>query len=201
MPSEGSVTHWVSLLRGGDRDAARQLWQRYFPLLVARARTALRDRPRRAADEEDAALSAFDSFCRGAEQGRFPDLGDRGGLWRLLLWLTARKASRQARTERAQKRGGGKVQTEADLPCGEEGEAALEQVVGTEPTPAFAAQVAEECGRLLDRLGSDELRSIAIWRMEGHTVDKVAEKLELAPGTVYRKLKLIRGLWREEAPC
>ena len=35
----------------------------------------------RLADEEDVALSAFDSFCRGAEQGRFPRLDDRDDLW------------------------------------------------------------------------------------------------------------------------
>jgi hypothetical protein len=45
------------------------------------------------ADEEDAALSAFDSFCRRAEQGQFPDLKDRDGLWALLVVLTAHKAA------------------------------------------------------------------------------------------------------------
>ena len=35
------------------------------------------------------ALSAFDSFCRGAEQGRFPDLNNRNDLWGMLVLAPA----------------------------------------------------------------------------------------------------------------
>jgi hypothetical protein len=60
---------------------------------------------------------------------------------------TARKAYRLLRDAARHKRGGGKVKTEADLPDPEEAddEGSLAQVVGREPTPEFAAQVAEEC--------------------------------------------------------
>ena len=44
------------------------------------------------ADEEDVALSAFDSFFRSAEQGRFPRLSDRDDLWQILVLVTTRKA-------------------------------------------------------------------------------------------------------------
>ena len=56
-------------------------------------RERLRSGPRGAADEEDVVLSAFDSFCRGAAQGRFPRLDDRNNLWSVLVTLTARKAA------------------------------------------------------------------------------------------------------------
>jgi ECF sigma factor len=199
--SEGSVTHWLRLLQAGDHSGARPLWERYFQLLVGRARASLRGAPRRAADEEDVALGAFDSFCRGAEMGRFPNLDDRHDLWRLLVLLTAGKVARLVRGEFRQKRGGGKVRSEADL-AGEgaaDGESMLEQVVGEEPTPEFAAQLAEECQQLLGKLGSDELRSIAVWQMEGYTVDEISGKLGRSSRTVARKLQLIRGLWREES--
>ena len=65
MYPEASVTHWINQLKAGDPDAAQKLWERYFRRLVSLAR-----KKRRAADEEDVALSAFDSFCRGAEQDR-----------------------------------------------------------------------------------------------------------------------------------
>src|SRR5262245_52761589 len=87
---DGSITGWLGRVAAGDRPAAERLWQRYFHRLVGLARARLRDAPRRAADEEDVALSAFDSFCRGAERGRFPDLADRDGLWALLMTITAR---------------------------------------------------------------------------------------------------------------
>jgi DNA-directed RNA polymerase specialized sigma24 family protein len=191
--STGSVTHWIGRLRAGDQAAAQPLWERYFGQLVGLARKRLQGGPRRAADEEDAALSAFDSVCRGIECLRFPQLVDRDDLWRLLVVITARKALALVRHENRKKRGGGKVQAGA-----ESEQDALAQVVGLEPSPAFAAQVAEECRRLLDLLGDTELRSIALWKMEGHTTEEIAAKLDCVPRTVERKLRVIRGLWNPE---
>jgi hypothetical protein len=109
MPSDdsGSVTQWLGALRGGDLQAAQPLWERYFARLVRLAQARLRARPwpRAVEDEEDAALSAFDSFCRAATQGRFPRLDDRDDLWRLLVALTERKLTDQVRRARRQKRG------------------------------------------------------------------------------------------------
>ena len=197
--SQGSVTLWIALLKEGDSTAAQPLWERYFHQLVHLARNRLRGAPRRAADEEDVALSAFESFCRRAAQGRFPRLDDRDDLWRLLLVFTARKAAHLIRDENRGRRGGGKVSPEADLPnSAEEGEAALARVIGNEPTPELAAQVAEECCRLLDKLADDDLRSIAVWQMEGYTVPEIAAKLGRSERTVARKLAVIRDSWRTE---
>ncbi len=120
MSSDGSVTHWIQLLQAGDDSAVREIWERYFRRLVGLAREKLRRTRCGAADEEDVALSVFDSFCRGLEEGRFPNLQDRDNLWKVLVVLTARKALRLVQYERRQKRGGGKVLAEADLsPVGE----------------------------------------------------------------------------------
>jgi DNA-directed RNA polymerase specialized sigma24 family protein len=146
------------------------------------------------------ALSVFDTFCRGLENGRFPRLKDRDDLWRVLVMLTARKALRQVQHERRQKRGKGKVVTEADLPPGPEGEAAaLDCIIGREPSPEFAAQVAEECGRLLHMLGDERLRRIARWRMEGHTNREIAAKLGCLERTVERKMARIRDRWEKSS--
>ena len=74
----------------------------------------------------------------------------------------------------------------------------LAELVGREPTPEFAAMMAEEFRRLLDRLGDDQLRRIALERMEGYTRDEIAERLGCARRTVARRLDLIRQLWGEE---
>ena len=200
MPWDASVTHWVRELRAGNRAAAQRLWEGYFGRLVVLARQRLQGLPRRAADEEDVALSAFDSFCRGAEQGRFPQLSDRDDLWRLLVTLTVRKAHHLVRDQRAQKRGGGAVLGESALLGGADAggpAAGLEEVIGREPTPEFAAEVAEECQRLLDRLPDEQLRTIAVWKMEGYTNEEIAQKLDCALATVERRLKVIRKLWDE----
>src|SRR5262249_7041587 len=160
----------------------------------------LGDAPRRAADEEDVALSAFDSFCRGARRGRFPHLDDRDNLWRLLVTITARKAFDQVRDERCEKRGGGAVCRGSAL-CGADSTAVgFDRVVGREPTPELAARVADECQRLLGLLEERELRSVAVWKMEGDTTEQIAVKLECAPSTVERKLRRIRTLWATKRP-
>jgi DNA-directed RNA polymerase specialized sigma24 family protein len=191
MPTEGSITQWLCRLQAGDPAAAQPLWERYFQRLIGLANRHLRDAPRRAADEEDVALSAFDSFCRKVERGRFPGLLDRDSLWRLLVVVTARKAAHLVRDETRQKRGGGTAATEDP--------AELERILSREPDPEFAAQVAEECGRLLRRLGDPQLKAIALWRMDGFGVDEIAGRLDCAPRTVKRKLQLIRDLWDDEA--
>ena len=38
MSQPGSITHWVHRLKEGDSTAAQQLWEKYFPRLVALAR-------------------------------------------------------------------------------------------------------------------------------------------------------------------
>src|SRR5579871_5708132 len=193
MSSEGSVTCWLGPLQAGDPAAVEQLWQRYFHRLVGLARQKLRNAPRRVADEEDVALSAFDSFCRNAERGRFPELLDRDSLWRLLVVLTARKAAHQIRDEQRLKRGGGAVihgQTTAE---GEE-TSFLEQVLSPEPTPAFAAEVAEQFQHLLRLLNDPELETVARARLEGYSVEEIAGQLGYAPRSIKRKLQLIRGL-------
>jgi DNA-directed RNA polymerase specialized sigma24 family protein len=206
MPPEeqGSVTRWLGELKAGDAAAAQPLWERYYARLVRLARARLRGtrRPGAVADEEDAALSAFDSFCAGIAHDRFPRLADRDDLWRLLVVITARKAGAQSRRGRRQKRGGDRVFAEADLDLDADesaaGFAGLGQVVGPEPTPEFAAMVTEQYRLLLENLGDDALRQVALWRMEGYTSDEIAERLGCARRTVARRLDLIRKIWLEE---
>jgi DNA-directed RNA polymerase specialized sigma24 family protein len=199
-PTE-SVTHWIAQLQAGDEEAAQKLWEQYFQRLVALARCKLHGARRGAADEEDVALSALDSFYRGLGRGRFPRVRDRDNLWRLLVVITARKALNLKRQERARKRGGGAVAGESGLRLPDEEtrtEAGIEHVVSREPTPEFAAQVAEEYQRLLDRLARSDLETVARWKMEGFTNDEIAAKLGCVPRTIERKLRVIRSLWEQE---
>src|SRR5262249_39192821 len=152
----------------------------------------LRDSPPRAADAEDVALSAFDSFCRHAQDGRFPQLADRDSLWRILVVMTARKADHLLRDEARQKRGGGAVvRAEADSSSSEL--PFFEQMLSREPTPELAACMAEEYRRLLDALADKELEAVVIARMEGYTIEEIARKLDYAPRSIKRKLRMVRS--------
>ncbi len=200
---EGSITRWIAGVKGGDLAAAQPLWERYFARMVELARARLRSARCRdvASDEEDAALSAFDSLCAGLARGQFPQLADRDDLWRLLVVLTTRKVQAQARRLLRQKRGGGRVQTASDRadPDSQDDDDLLAQAVGSEPTPEFAAMVAEEYRRLLARLDDDVLRKVAILRMEGFTTEEIADQLACARRTITRQLALIRRILADES--
>ncbi len=187
---DDAITVWLGQLQAGELAAARPLWEKYFHRLVGLARKRLRAAPRRAADEEDVALSAFDSFCRRAEAGQFPYLTDRDSLWRLLAEITMRKAGHFVRDARRLKRYGQVKPLDSEV---------FDEVLACEPDPALAAEVMEECNRLIAALQEPELRQVALLRMEGYSVDEIATKIPCAPRTVKRKLKLIRGIWNREA--
>jgi DNA-directed RNA polymerase specialized sigma24 family protein len=192
----GSVTRWVGAVQGGDPDAVRALWERYFAQLVnlARRRLAAGRHAGAVEDEEDAALSAFESFRVGAARGKFPRLGGRDDLWRLLVVITSRKVGAQLDRRRAFKRGGHMSKREPADDAAWDNELAF--AISRDPSPEFAAEMAEETRRLLDLLGGDPLRSIALWRMEGYTAQEIATRLGCTRRTVVRKLEMIRDAWR-----
>jgi DNA-directed RNA polymerase specialized sigma24 family protein len=188
-----SVTRWISALKLGDQSAAQRLWEAYFRRLVGLAHARLRDAPRRIADEEDVALSAFQSFWQGAQAGRFPRLDDRNDLWQILVVITVRKAIDLRNYEGRPSRGRGRVQSLTDLT--QEG---LEAIGGDEPTPEVAAQLAEEYQRLMEQLGDPTLQNVATWKLEGYTDQEIASRLGCVTRTVERKLARIRQIWARE---
>jgi DNA-directed RNA polymerase specialized sigma24 family protein len=197
---KGSVPRWLGELKAGGQEAVQPLWDRYFQRLVSLERAWLRAVHAAAADadEEDAALSAFDSCSRGAARGRFPQLADRDDLWRDLVMITRRKALDQVERQRRQQRGGGRVRNEADL-GGPNGNTAttLEQLFGSDPTPEFAARVAEEYRNRVIALPDDTLRQVAKWKLEGYINDEIAARLGCALRIVANKLRLIRMRWEQ----
>jgi DNA-directed RNA polymerase specialized sigma24 family protein len=134
------------------------------------------------------------SFCRHVEAGRYPEVRDRDGLWRLLVVFTARKAARQVRDQTCPKRGGGAVVSLSPAGGGEE-DALLVEALSREPTPELAVQMVEDCQRLLDALPDDELRTVAVLKMEGHSNEEIAARLGVVDRTVKRRLNAIRRVW------
>jgi RNA polymerase sigma factor (sigma-70 family) len=192
MPYEGSVTRWIGEVKDGDEAAAERLFHRYFEQLVRLCRKKLGVHPRRVTNEEDAAQSAFASLFESMKKGRYPQLHDRGDLWRLLMKIAARKVINQIKHQcQVQKRNPGKV-------AGPHDPVEIEQVIGDEPTPEYAAMVKEEYGRLLARLDDEASRQIAQLKLEGYTNKEIADMLHRPLRTIERKLARIRATWSEE---
>src|SRR5262249_14538410 len=121
--------------------------------------------------------------------GRFPQLRDRGDLWRILFRLTTNAAADQRDREEREKRGGGEVR----------GGSALSDAVAEGPTPEEAAQLSEHLARLLAALPDDAARRIATARMEGHENAQIAAELGCSLATVERRARLVRATWERLA--
>ena len=197
MSSGHSVTQWIEELKRGDSAAMQAIWDRFSPELLRVARNKFQGMRSRDADEDDVVLSVMNNLFVGAEQGRFPNLADRDGLWRLLLYITACKTLDVRRRENRQKRGGGKTHASLDDSSGP-GNFALDMAVSDLPTPEFAVMVIEEYERLLGLLKDDRYRKLAVAKMEGHTNKEIAQQFGCSVRTVERELRSIRDRWKQE---
>lgn len=193
------ISIWLDRLKEGDSRSPQEIWNAYFHRLVSLARKKLGGERRREFDEEDIALSAFNSFFRAVREDRLPQLDDRTDLWRILVVITARKVSSQRKRGRAEKRGGGRVRGESVFAGHNENDrAGLDQALGGEPTPEVAAQVAETYEAMMSALPDEALRCLAQLKLEGYSNREISVKLDCVERTVERKLNRIRVLWGDD---
>ncbi len=206
--SENSLFEWYSALRDGRQQATERLWQLYFQRMVDVARQKLRGVNLAAYDEEDVALSAFKSFCRGLQEGQIAIVGEAWNLWPLLVSMTVRKAIDHVRHEGRLKRGGPGAKA-SPFSAGETSEAGplyakreqligWEQVAAFEPSPEMIVVATEFFEQLLDTLeqtGDSSLPEIAVASLKGYDNLEIANSLGCTVRTVQRKLKTIRKLW------
>ena len=190
------LSQWLQELSDGDERAAGQLWELYFEKLVRLARRKMDGLSLRTADEEDVALSAMDSFCRGLAARRFDKIAGADELWKLLVTITARKVCAQRRRHFAQKRGGGRVRGESIF--GSSDNNGISEVLGHEPTPELAIGFAENCKKMIESLEDETLQKIVQMTLEGYRTPEIAEKLGCTRRTVERKLQLVREKWGQK---
>src|SRR5262249_14603975 len=124
----------------------------------------------------------------------------RDNLWALLATITVRKAGKVVRRKFITEVGESALGAKKD---DSQRRNVWEQVLGREPTPEFAAEMAEQCRRLLGLLKTEEregqeLDSVALWMLEGYTKTEIASKLGCVIGTVNRKLQVIRKILEKE---
>jgi DNA-directed RNA polymerase specialized sigma24 family protein len=200
MPGDEPVTSWLRQLEGGDEDAARLLWQRYYHELTELARARLGASPRRVFDEEDVALSVMRCLYEGAARGQYAELSNRQELWRLLAIITARKVIAKRRHLSKQKRGGGRVRGDSALNGNDHGPSgqAFDQFRGDAASPEMLATAAEEYRRLMSMLDDDRLRHVAESKLDGYTNEEIADRLSLTCRSIERKLQKIRKVWATE---
>jgi RNA polymerase sigma factor (sigma-70 family) len=179
-----SITGLIRAVQDGSSSAVRPLLSAYFCRLVRLARKRLQNLPGLGGYDEDLALRAFHSVCRRLrDPARSLDLAGRDDLWRLLATRTVSRTIDLIRRHR---------------PAKVLGDDDLAQLPTREPTPDEAAELADECRRLLDSLKEPGLRQIALWKVEGYTHEEIAARLDCVPRTIERKVSRIRLLWKHE---
>lgn len=183
--TDQSVTGWIRAIEGGDHQSEELLWKHYFDRVVRLARSRMFAIQASVYDEEDAAVSALNSLFHGLRNSRFPELHGRDNLWRLLILITHRKLIAQKRRQSA------RIGPAAHDESGDR----INQIVCSEPTPEMVAEMMDETERLLNLLGDEKLRRIAVMRMDGLSTEEIAERLRSTSRTIRRKLERIRDVW------
>ena len=184
-------------LQHGDEYAGVKLWEHFYSRPIAAVRNRITTVARRVSDEDDVVNAAFGLCFRGIREGRYPDLQGRHSLWGLLLSVSEKQLINLNRDHNAKKRGGGKTRGESVFMNRANPEhRGIEDVSGPEPTPEYAAMVADQSERLLSCL-DDVQRKIASLKMAGYQNSEIAETLDVSISTIERKLSLIRDAWRE----
>ena len=194
--ADDGMSEWIRELAAGKEDAAHQLFQEYFERLVTLARNRLNPALKRMADEEDIALSVLESLCNGMGKGRFPDVSSRTNLWRLLTVMTARKVVDHVDHQSRQKRGGRMVRGESFFidSRAETDKFGLDGFSDEGLAPEVGVQLAEEVDRLMGLLDEDLCR-VAQMRIEGLSIEEIAEKTAVNARTVQRRMQEIRAIW------
>jgi DNA-directed RNA polymerase specialized sigma24 family protein len=197
MAPGGSVTWLLQRLKAGSSSALRPLVQRFWPLILSRARQRLDPKRCRAASVEDVAQQALWDLYRLLRDGNWKQLDDRDDLVALLFRLTDCRALNELRHELAVSRGGGRVRNESAVAAEDSSgrPAGLEQMAVARGLPPDQEAEQQECWqRFFDQL-DEGLRPFADMMLEGWPIARMAEVMQCSERTVHRKVALVRGLW------
>ena len=182
-----SFREWLTRLRAGDDAAGRAVFQRFAHRLIGLARRQFHASLKYKVDPEDVVQSAYKSFFRGFDEGKFT-LGSWDGLWGLLTLITMRKCADQVEYHRAECR-----DAMREVPAAAEGETGATgiEALSREPTPQEAAVLSETVEQLLASLDEDE-RPIVELSLQGYTTQEISQQIGRPERSVRRLRERVR---------
>jgi RNA polymerase sigma-70 factor (ECF subfamily) len=165
-------------------DAA--LLDRFSRRLIGLARAHLDAKLQHKIDPEDVVQSAYKSFFLRYDGDEIADQG-LDALWRLLTVITVRKCADRIRYHRADCRDMGReVVVESD------GQPEpWREAIGREPTPEYAAVLAETVEDVLRNVSATE-RPVIELSLQGYSTQEVSERLGRAERSVRRLRERVR---------
>jgi len=183
---------WIRQLVEGDPQVVGEFWRDYQPRLQRLAAGFMTSRIYRREQPEDVVQSVCRTFLRRAQVGQF-ELPDSEALWRLLCAITLTKIRQKVRFHRRQRRS---VDRERHFaPCGDDSQPPGPEAVAPDPTPAEAAEFADQLRQLLAGMDEEERRVVEL-KLEQHTNLQMARELGCSERTVRRILKRVKGRLR-----
>ena len=165
----------VVLVRDGNEQAAKALYERYARRVLGLVESKIGERLKTTTEPEDVVQSVFRSIFRGVQSGHY-SAPPGSTLWSLLAVIAVRKVHRQADHHFAQRRDSRvTVSLESMIESFSAREASLD---------SFEVFVKEtlECLRPKER-------ELLMYRIQGFTVDEISEKTGRARRTVERSLQ------------
>ena len=168
----------VVMVRDGDKDAANILYERYARRVLGLVEAKLGARLRASTEPEDVVQSVFKSMFRGVQSGNY-DAPPGSTLWNLLAVIAVNKLRHRAVHQSAQRRDIDRV-------------VSLEALENWDVIDESSIEFLEICVReTLDHLRPLD-REIVSLRIQGHTVDEIADITERSRRTVERNLQKSR---------
>jgi len=192
MAGHPSFDDLMTNLRGGQNDAAAQLFQRFANRLIVLARKQLDPKILQKVDPEDVMQSVFRSFLARTAAGQLGEFNTWDNLWAILVVMTRRKCGRRTDYYHAACRD---VRREAPAASTEAENASDVAIPDEEPTPHEAAVLAETVELLLSDLQGRQ-REILTLSLQGYTPVEISDQLGCTERTVYRVLDRVKD-WLE----
>jgi RNA polymerase sigma factor (sigma-70 family) len=181
------VINLLDQWRGGDHQAANELFRLHAARLVALARSRLSDKLAGRVDAEDVVQSAYRSFFVRARDGEF-DLRQGADLWALLVAITIHKVHQQVKRNTAGKR---TVALEENYGS-EDSLAGFQARPPTgEPSPLEAVALVDQVEEVMRGLDPVRRRVLEL-RLQGYTLEEIATDSGLSRRTLRRFLDQVR---------
>jgi len=191
MPGSPDERVLLDLLRKGDEEAYRNLFNAYAERLLGLARWRISQRMARRVDPEDILQSVFRTFFTRVKAGHL-SFEDQDDLSKLLVSITVRKTLRQIAFHRAAKRDPGMEVVQDDSSA-----QSLPDVQSVKPSPEAEVIFVDLLEHFMARLEPRE-RQILELRLQGYRTTEIAEKLGILDRTVRRTFEQIRSVAEDD---
>ncbi len=178
-------SNWADEILATTPGYETELFHRYATRLLAFARSRLPRDLNSRVDEEDVIQSVFRSFFRRHEQGQF-EFENSYDVWQLLAAITYRKIVNTVKHHRRDRRN-------SQLDQNTQADSILSDLADRTPTPDELNVMFDYLRWILDQLPAQQKKILQL-RLEGHSIEEIAERVSLSQRSVKRALARVREL-------